>query len=115
MHEFSIAVDIVGLAEKNARQAGAKKINRIDIEIGTLSGVVHDALHFAMESAAKGTMLENAEVIITDIPAMAECAECHKHFTIDSYADACPRCGAFQFAIISGKQLQVKSIEVEDG
>ena len=61
MHELSIALGIVELAEKQAKKAGGTEIEIIELEIGKLSGVEMEALDFAWPVATKDTMLENAK------------------------------------------------------
>ncbi len=39
MHEFSLAMNVVELAEKEAKNHGVSKILEIEIEVGDLSGV----------------------------------------------------------------------------
>jgi len=80
MHELSIAVNIVDLATEEAANANAKKILRLELEIGKLSGVLPDALEFAMEEAIKGSMLENAAISYNYIPAIANCPDCCNEF-----------------------------------
>ena len=113
MHEFSIALEIIKIAEDNARQANAEKIIALDIEVGKFSGVIKDALRFALESAAKNSMLENARVNIIEKEARAECRSCHKQFSIENFADVCPHCGSVWYSLLQGSELQVKSIEIE--
>ncbi|MBN2348762.1 MAG: hydrogenase maturation nickel metallochaperone HypA [Bacteroidales bacterium] len=113
MHEFSIALNIVKLTEENAKKANANKILAIDIEVGKFSGVVNDALRFAMESATKETMLEHAQINLIDKEAWAICEECHHKFSIENFADVCPECHSVRYTITQGKELRVKSIEIE--
>jgi hydrogenase nickel incorporation protein HypA/HybF len=63
MHELSIAMSIVEIAEDNAAMAGVKSVSEIQIEVGNLSGVVDEALEFALEEAVKNTILRNAKRI----------------------------------------------------
>ena len=55
MHELSIAMSIVDIAAEYAARDNAKCVTEIEIEVGTLAGVVIDALDFAMEAAIKNT------------------------------------------------------------
>jgi hydrogenase nickel incorporation protein HypA/HybF len=113
MHELSIAMNIVEIAEENARKEGAKVVTEIELEIGTLSGVVLEALEFAMDSAIKGTMLENAKVVIMTVNGRAKCAECGNVFETDTPFEPCPGCGNPFSDIIQGKELTVKKLKVE--
>lgn len=113
MHELSIAMSIVEIAEENARTANTSVINEIELDIGTQSGVVLDALEFAMQSAVQGTMLSNAKVVFNSIPAKAVCAQCQNKFYIKDLFEPCPECGNPFCEIIQGKELKVKSLKAE--
>jgi Zn finger protein HypA/HybF involved in hydrogenase expression len=58
MHEFSIAVSIIEIAEAEAQKAKAVKIKELILDIGTMSGIEFYALETAMEMAVKNTLLE---------------------------------------------------------
>lgn len=113
MHELSIAMSIIEIAEENAKNANTSVINEIELDIGSQSGVVVEALDFAMQSAKLGTMLANAEVKINLIPAKAICTRCHHEFFVDDLFEPCPACGDFFCDIIQGKELKVKSLKAE--
>ncbi|MEZ5082828.1 MAG: hydrogenase maturation nickel metallochaperone HypA [Bacteroidales bacterium] len=113
MHELSIAMSIIEIAEENAKNADTSVINEIELDIGSQSGVVVEALEFAMQSAKLGTMLENAEVKINFIPARAACAQCQHEFYVDDLFSPCPECGNPFCEIIQGKELKVKSLKAE--
>lgn len=113
MHEFSIAVSIVDIALEHANKAGAKTVNEVELEIGELSGVVYEAMETAMDAAIKGTLLENARVKILRIPGMGKCLSCNSTFKLFNFFDPCPHCGAFAPEVLSGKELSIKSINVD--
>lgn len=60
MHELSIVMSIVDIAQSQAQQAHAQAIEEIELDIGNLAGVELDALEFAWPQGVKNTMLENA-------------------------------------------------------
>jgi len=113
MHELSIAISIIEIAEENARREKAIVINEIELDIGTQSGVVLEALDFAMQAAVKGTLLEKAEVKINSIPAKAACTKCQHEFYVDDMFSPCPECGNPFCEIIQGRELKVRSLKVE--
>lgn len=113
MHELSIAMSIVEIAEENARNANTSVINEIELDIGTQSGVVLEALEFAMQSAVQGTMLEKAKVKINLIQAKAVCVSCQHKFIVEDIFDPCPECDNPFCEIIQGKELRVKSLKAE--
>jgi len=113
MHEMSIALSIIDIANEEASRANAKKINGIDIEIGSISGVDVSALEFAFDIAIKNTLLENAKRNIISIPAKAECLECKSTFALTAFYEPCPNCESLTINILQGKELRIKSINVD--
>ena len=57
MHEFTIALNIIDIAKEYAIKAGTEKVIEIEIEVGDVSGVVFEALEFALENATLHTLL----------------------------------------------------------
>ncbi len=112
MHELSIAMGIVQIAEKEAEKAHVDRVLAIDLEIGSLSGVEIDSLNFAWPMAVANSVLENAEKRIHVIKAKAKCADCGFDFDLENYFDSCPKCGSQFKDIYKGKELRVKSLEV---
>ena len=113
MHELSIAVGIVDLAEKEAEKANAKRIVSIELEVGKLSGVVLEALEFAWPVAVKGSMLEKAEKFVVEIPGKAKCSNCGALFDLENLYDPCPECNDYFKDVVQGKELRIKSLEVD--
>ncbi len=114
MHEFSIAMSIIEVAEKEALAVEAVSISSLILDIGTMSGIEYYALDTALEMAVKDTMLEKSIITVNKIQASAKCSDCDHTFIIESITDACPECGSFFSDVISGNELKIKSITVED-
>ena len=112
MHELSIALGIVKIAEEETAKANAKKVDLIELEIGTLAGIEFDSLDFVWPSAVKDTVLENAEKSTIIIEAKGKCLDCDTIFDLKNVFDPCPKCNSFLKGIIQGKELRVKYIEV---
>ena len=110
MHELAITCNIVELV---AQAASGRKVNRVTIEIGKLSGVMPDAIAFCFPEVAKGTRLEEASLDIREIEALARCEACGAQFPTPSLLTTCP-CGSLQFQRLKGEELNIKSIEVDE-
>lgn len=113
MHELSIALSIIDIAREEALKVKAEKINSIEIEIGSISGIEISALEFAFETAVKDTLLEKAERKIIQVPAMAECLDCNFTFPLSVFYEPCPSCKSLTINILQGKELRIKSINVD--
>lgn len=113
MHEFSIALSIIEIAEKEAKKVSSSEVSELVLDIGTMAGIEYHALDFAMESATKNTMLEKAKIIVNKIPAKGKCKSCGHEFEVETAFDQCPKCNEFVIEIMSGKELKIKSLVVE--
>ena len=111
MHELSIAQNIVELSTEESKKQNMHNISEIYIEIGSMSGVILEALEFAMEEAVKGSVLESAKINYLNIQAKAVCSKCKNHFDVDDFFAVCPKCGSFETDINSGKDLKIKKIK----
>jgi len=113
MHELSIAMSIVELAEEYAVKENAEKVTELEIEVGDFSGVVIDALEFAMEEAVKGSICERAVWKIIPVHPLARCGSCGYTYHPESLFQPCPVCGEYGSEILHGEELRLRSIMVE--
>lgn len=110
MHELSIVMSIVDIAEAQVKKNHARQVDAIELEIGELAGVEPDAFDFAWPSAVKGTVLDHAQKEIRHVPGRALCHECDGEFVLHEAFASCPACGSFVYNILQGKELRVKSL-----
>lgn len=113
MHEFSIALNIVDIAGEEVQKNNAKRVERIELEIGKLSGIEIDSLTFVWDSAVKGSVLEDARRDIIEMEGISECRECKHKFPAEFLFNECPKCGSLMTTLISGKELRVKSLTLK--
>ena len=113
MHEMSIVSGILDIALKEARSAEARVIRTVEIEVGRLAGVEIPALEFGFEVARRGTLAEEAELVIHEIPGLGYCLECDKNVAAESFIPTCPDCGGLLPEVLQGKELRVRSISVD--
>jgi hydrogenase nickel incorporation protein HypA/HybF len=112
MHELSIALGIVRIAEDETAKANATSVIKIELEIGVLAGIEFDSLNFIWESAIKDTVLEFAEKEIMIIKGKGKCVDCDSEFEMENLFDPCPYCNSYFKGILQGKELRVKALEV---
>jgi hydrogenase nickel incorporation protein HypA/HybF len=110
MHELSIVQGVVELCEQHC---AGRPVLSVTLQIGTLSGVVPEAVEFCFEAVTKGSLLEGARLEIEKIEATGFCSACGVVSRIDSYFDPCPSCGALSLEIRTGEEMRVKDLEVE--
>jgi hydrogenase nickel incorporation protein HypA/HybF len=113
VHELSLTQSLVEIAENHARQAGGEMIRSITLEVGSLSGVVPEALEFAFDVCSKGTLAEGATLILRRVPGQGRCLVCTSHAQVATVTAVCPTCGALAFEIDTGLELRVLELEID--
>lgn len=113
MHELSIAMSIVDIASKQAEAASAELVSQIELDIGTLSGIEYESLEFALSVAVKDTLFEQTRFKINRIEPLCECRSCEHLYSPGKEFGACPNCGKHEPEFIRGRELQIKSLLVE--
>ena len=113
MHELAITQSMFDIVLKHAEEARAKRVIKINLVIGEMTGVVGDSVQFYMDLLGKNTVAEGAAVTLKSVPAQAKCRDCGETFTVEEMQWTCPHCGSASLEIIAGKELFVESIEVE--
>ena len=115
MHEMGLALEIIDIATASipAGMTGAR-VERVNLTIGKLSAVVAESLRFCFEVARRDTALDGAELNIEEIPVRARCKGCGHEWTVDQPVFRCPACDGTALEILSGRELDIKSIELQD-
>ncbi len=112
MHELSIAQALMEQLEAIALKEHGK-ITVASVNVGSLSGVDPDALDTAFKIAAEGTQLASAVLRITSIPAKIICRSCHMESHPETPLFECPHCGSLDCEITAGRDMLLKSVELE--
>ena len=112
MHELSVCQGLLRqLVPLAAEHTGV--LNRMVVRIGPLSGVEPSLLQAAFAIAQKGTVAEQAELVIEYTPIMVNCKQCG----LDGEAVAndlrCRHCGNQRTKLISGDELLLVSIHFQ--
>lgn len=114
MHELSIAMSIVELAEEEAHLRGVQ-IEAVHLKLGALSGVVKEALLSSYQMACQGTALQGSRLLIEHVPAIIFCARCQAQRPLSSVQlFCCPECGTPSAEIVNGKELEVVALEIQE-
>jgi len=113
MHELGITESILQIALSQAEKQDAKKIVKINLRIGELSEVVEDCVRFYFDLISKGTIAEGASIDVENMPVRVRCSQCKGIFEAPDLIFMCPQCQVLSAEIISGKELDVTSIEIE--
>jgi hydrogenase nickel incorporation protein HypA/HybF len=110
MHELSITRNIVAIVDEAAR---GRRVRRVTLQIGRLSGVMPGAVAFCFDIVAQGTSLAGARLDIEEIDGRAVCAACGGEFALPQLGMPCP-CGSRQVTPTQGEELKIRTMEIEE-
>ena len=116
MHELEIAQSLLRTIGDWRDQNGAPRVLSVRIEMGVLSGVDPEAMHFAWEAACEfacGGQMKDCKLLIEHLPIKYECSGCSREFESEKLVSACVLCGKEYPRRKGGRELNLKSIEVE--
>jgi hydrogenase nickel incorporation protein HypA/HybF len=113
MHELSIAMSIVEMAEQEAQRHGGR-VAAVHLKLGMLSGVVKEALLSSYEMASADTALAGSQLIVEDVPIIVYCPSCQEQRQIKSAQwFCCPECGTPTSEVVQGKELELVALEIQ--
>jgi hydrogenase nickel incorporation protein HypA/HybF len=113
MHELSIAMSIVEMAQEEALQRGVQ-VNAVHLKLGALSGVVKEALLSSYEMACDDTPLQGSRLVIEDVAVVVFCPNCNAQRPLHSVQFfCCAECGTPTSEIVQGKELEVVALEIQ--
>jgi hydrogenase nickel incorporation protein HypA/HybF len=115
MHELSIAMSIVELAEEEIERRGDVQITAVHLKLGALSGVVKESLLASYEMACEGTSLAGSRLVVEDVPVVVFCASCQAQHPVSSIQlFCCAECGTPTSETVQGKEIEVVALEIEE-
>jgi hydrogenase nickel incorporation protein HypA/HybF len=115
MHELSIAMSIIEMAEQEAEQRGRAHVSAVHLKLGALSGVVKEALLSSYEMACEGTSLQNSRLVVEEVPVVVFCPSCQMQRALSSVQlFCCAECGTPTSEIVQGKEIEVVALEIKE-
>lgn len=115
MHEMGIAEQLVQIAlDAIPEDMENPRVETLNLRIGKLAAVVEHSLTFCFEIITKDTPLENAVLAIEDVPVRLQCKACGLEWEADTPVFACPGCEQGEVQMLSGREIEITSIELAD-
>lgn len=113
MHEMGIATSVLDAAQKEAERHPGSKLLKVGLRVGEWSGVDPDSLRFCFEALLMGS--ENAPALDIEFrPRQNRCPTCGTIFALKDYQTDCPNCGAAVTEPVSGTELELAYVELEE-
>jgi hydrogenase nickel incorporation protein HypA/HybF len=112
MHEIGQLQHMVEAALDRAALAGATRVERVTVRIGSESGVVPEVITFAFDVATRGTIAEGAELQIEHVRPACLCAGCGLEFEPEDELHECPQCHRIGAEVRRGREFELASLDV---
>ena len=115
MHELGVVFYVIKDVKNVALENSISKVNSVTLEIGEVSGVIHEQLTDCWNWAVKKEeILDGAELKIETIEARSYCEDCNKDFNTVTHGKTCPYCKGGNTYLLKGNEFNIKEIEVYD-
>jgi len=88
--------------------------SKIGLRIGEMAAIDQDALRFCFEAIVHETDLESLQLGIEVCPRRHRCQGCGREFVVRDYDSRCPQCASLETTCISGDELELAYLEVEE-
>ena len=110
MHELGICDALLTMVRGIMKDEDLERIDRITVEVGSLSGVVPAYLADCWVAVTDRTELEKTEFVIEELAGTAKCLDCGMEFTADLNDLSCPACRGKKLLPLTGRELTLKEI-----
>ncbi len=118
MHEAGIALNLIAAVQQRiAAEAGlaGSRVTAIHVRVGELAGVSTEALAFAFECLSAPTPLAGARLVFDAVPLTVQCEDCGQATPVQDLVFRCGVCGSGRTRVASGRELEVRTLELEEG
>ncbi len=114
MHETALMGNLLAIVGRAAREAGGERVRVVHLRIGEMAGVNIDALSFAFEALAPGTVAQGGRLECESVPLRVRCRGCAAEARPANFVFACERCGSTEIDILGGREMEVDYILTDD-
>jgi hydrogenase nickel incorporation protein HypA/HybF len=114
MHEMGIANSILEAVASELRRRPEARPTRVGVRVGELAAIDAESLRFCFDALSRDTNLEGLQLEIESCPRLHRCDSCQRDFIVRDYEFACPQCGSPATKCISGDELELAYLEVEE-
>jgi hydrogenase nickel incorporation protein HypA/HybF len=114
MHEMGIANSVLEAVRTEMGLHPGTYPCKVGVRIGEMAAIDPEALRFCFEAIILGTDLESLALGIEVCPRRHRCQLCGREFIVRDYDSRCPQCASLETTCISGDELELAYLEVEE-
>jgi hydrogenase nickel incorporation protein HypA/HybF len=114
MHEMGIANSLLEAVRTEMGLHPGTYPCKVGVRIGEMAAIDQEALRFCFEAITLETDLETLELGIEVCPRRHRCQVCRRDFVVRDYDSRCPQCTSLETTCISGDELELAYLEVEE-
>ena len=114
VHEMSVASGIMKVLGKKLSEQGPCKLTALELVLGELSGIDRESLRFALDILLDEAGYHGVEVRFEPEPAVFKCSACGWQGRLEAFTLACPECNGRDLGIISGQDISLERIEIDE-
>lgn len=111
---MSIAMSVIDAVRTEVLKRPGFRPVKVGLRIGELSAIDASSLEFCFEALLRGTELEQLRMAIESCPRRHRCLNCAAEFEIKDYEFHCPQCGEARSEYVSGDELEIAYLEMEE-
>ena len=114
MHEMGIANSVLEAVRTEMGLHPGTYPCKVGVRIGEMAAIDPEALRFCFEAIILGTDLESLALGIEVCPRRHRCQLCGREFIVRDYDSRCPQCASLETTCISGDELELAYLEIEE-
>jgi hydrogenase nickel incorporation protein HypA/HybF len=114
MHELGIANSVLNAVRAEMRRYPGKYPCKVGVRIGEMAAIDQESLRFCFEAIVQDTDMKSLQLAIEVCPRRHRCQACGHEFIVRNYDSHCSQCASLETKCISGDELELAYLEVEE-
>jgi len=116
MHEYSICQALVAgvLSELDQLDPPPVRLLKARVVVGALRQIVPEFLESAYTTLTNGTEAAGSCLEIRSVPVEIKCGDCDWQGPLPGRIFQCPKCESIQIETLSGMELYLEGLQVEE-
>lgn len=115
MHEMSLIQSMWDIIQTEIKDRNVTRVKEVNLMVGDYLQVVDDILITYFEAFTLDfPVLADARLIITHEAAQVQCRRCSGTWDFQEHQYFCPVCSTADCEILSGRDIRIVSLEVEN-